>query len=321
MSTMVTGGLGAIGSFAVRYLVEQGEQPIVYDSRPDTRLIADLLDRVHLVVGDILDWPLLLSTMQKYAVDRVIHTAALMPPACWSNPPQAVEVNIRGLCFVLEAARAVGVRQVAFASTRGVYDSVSGEYAHPTFKPITEDHPKKPHSLYDATRFFCERLGHQYTENYGIRFIALRFAGTYGPGKWTHGVRAAASQLIDAAILGKPAEIPHGGDQKQEFLYNRDSGRALVLASQAGETAHYQFHIGTGRLHTLYDLAEAIRREIPQASIKIGPGLDPWEFGINRYWLYDLSRARTELGYQPQYDLQDGVRDYIQLVRKLRILG
>lgn len=312
MTTMVVGGLGAIGSFAVRYLVEQSRSvgTVVFDYRPDTRLIGDLLDRVQVVTGDVLDWPALLATMQRHGVDRVIHTAALMPPACASNPSQAVEVNIRGLVNVLEAARAVGVKQLSFGSTRGVYASVTGEHAHPTYKPITEDHPKNPRSLYDATRFFCERLGRQYMDTYGIQFVALRFASTYGPGKWTHGVRAAASRMIEDVMQGKPAAVDKGGDQRHEFLYNLDSGRALVLACQAQGLRHHQFHIGTGQLHTLHDLAAAIREELPQASISVGAGLDPWDIGVDRYWLYDLSRSRDELGYEPRYSLQDGVRDW-----------
>lgn len=322
MSIMVTGGLGAIGSFAVRYLVESGEKPVVFDSRDDTRLVADLLNNIQLVRGDILDWGQLVTTMQTHRVERIIHTAALMPPACRDNPPQCVQVNALGFANVMESAKIVKAKRVVFASTRGVYADVSGRHAHPEYLPINEDHSKNPRSLYDASRFFCERTGRQYEENCGIEFVACRFASTYGPGKWAHGAWAAAAAIIDQAFLGQEINIPKGGDQGNEFLYNRDSGRALVLACFAQNLEHKQFNIGTGKISTLYDFAEAVRKALPGANINVGPGLDPWGMGgIGRSWLYDISRARKELGYEPKYHLEAGVRDYVQLLQNLNILG
>ncbi len=321
MRVLVTGGLGAIGSFATRHLIELGEKPVVYDLRRDLRLVKDIADQMEIVEGDILDWPKLLTTAKKYQIERIIHTAALMPPVCKANPPAAVNINVQGVVNILEVARAIAAKRVVFASTMGVYAPTPNPSPNSTYEVINEDYAKNPSSLYDATRFFCERLGQQYLENYGLDFIALRFGHTYGPGKLTHGPMASISRIIDNAIQGKETVIPNGGEGKSDFVYNRDTGRALVLACLANNVKHHQFHISTGTLHTYAEYVEAVRQAVPGAKIKIGPGIDFLGVGHFRCFVYDLSRAREELGYTPKYDLTHGIADYVKLVQKLDYFG
>lgn len=322
IKVMVTGGLGAIGSFATRDLVERGERPLVCDNRRDFLLLKDISDQLHFEEIDICDLPRLVDIVKKYKVERIIHTAALMPPACRQNPLRAIAVNIQGFANVMEAAKTIDAKKVVFASTGGVYAARTGVYGRPSYKPITEDYPKEPYSLYDATRFFCERCGLQYSENYGPDFVALRFAHTYGPGKLTHGRGGSgqiASYIIDSAIRGAKVGLLRGGEQRQEFVYNRDIGRALVLACFSGSTVHRQFHIGSGEMRSFFEVGDIVKGLIPGAQIEIGPGGDPLGHGSDgdRYFCYDMTRAREELGYIPKYMLEEGIKDYIGLVRKL----
>lgn len=316
MSILVVGGLGAIGSFVVRNLVERGEVPVVYDKGHDLRLIKDIINRIKFVHGDVLDWANIVATFRDHKVDRIIYTVALMPPVCAANPYVAVEVNIRGFANVMEAAKIFKVVRFVFASSIGVYAPAIGKYGHPFYEPMDEDYTKSPSNLYAGTKFFCERYGLQYVENYGLDFIALRFAGTYGPGKLTHGAFAGPSRLIDDVVQGRQVNIAQGGNQKTDMVYNRDIGRALVLACYAANLEHRQFNIGTGKASSLLEFVEAIRKAVPEASIEVGPGLDS-AFGPGRYCVLDIGRAKRELGYEPKYSLEDGVRDYVELLQQL----
>lgn len=320
MSILVTGGLGAVGSFVTRLLRERGESVVIFDVRPDLRLIRDIADDVTIVYGDILHLSQLIDCFQKHAVTRVVHTAALMPDPVKREPYVGTLVNVVGTTNVLEAARLTGVRRVVFASTRGVYDQGTGVHGHPTYEPITEDYRKNPRSLYDASRFYGERLGRQYAETYGLEFCATRFAHTFGPGKLTHGTLTVPCQIIEGAYRGVPVRIAQGGDQSDDLIYNRDSALGLVCAAFAEDPKSGLYSIGTGRASTLRDIEAAVRVHFPDADIEIGPGLD-FKGLPNSYYVYDIALAQKELGFEPRFSIQAAVDDYVMLLDRLDYYG
>ena len=87
MAVLVTGGMGAIGSFVTRRLVEIGVEPVVYARHKDTTILSDIEKKLIFVEGDILDLDKLVQTMKTYAIDRVIHASAIVPGGF--TPPTA----------------------------------------------------------------------------------------------------------------------------------------------------------------------------------------------------------------------------------------
>jgi UDP-glucose 4-epimerase len=321
MSVLVTGGLGAVGSFVTRLLHERGEPLVVFDARPDLRLVRDIAEDLTVVQGDILHLPQLIECFQRHGITRAIHTAALMPDPVKREPYVGTLVNVMGVTNVLEAARLTGAKRVVFASTRGVYAEAAGSHAHPEYKPITEDYPKDPGSLYDASRFYGERLGRQYAETYGLEFCATRFAHTFGPGKLTHGKLTVPCQIIEGAYRGEPVRIPQGGDQLDDLIYNRDAALGLVCAALAEETVSGAYSIGTGRASSLRDVEAAVRRHFPDADIEIGPGLDFKGIGRDSYTVYDTTRAQAEIGFEPRFSVEEAVDDYLELLDRIDYFG
>jgi len=324
MSVLVTGGMGAIGAFVARNLVERGLEPVLYSRHKNTVLISDILDRVIIVEGDILDLDKLAKTINKYRVERIIHAAAMLSRECEDNPVMAVRVNVEGTANVLEAAVRSDVKRVVYASAKGVYNEAKGEYGHPTYKPINEDYPAEANmGFYGLTKLLGERLGFQYQQVYGIDFIALRFSSTYGPGKML-GRRASSpmtihGRIIENAMLGKPTRHSQGREQKDDFIYYKDVANGVVLACTVENLTHRVFNIGSGYGSTLLELANAVKKIYPKADIEIGPGLNFFKIDHNVYNVYDISRAKRELGFSPQYDIEDGVKDYIETLRRLNI--
>jgi len=320
MAVLVTGGMGAIGSFVTRRLVEIGVQPVVYSRHKDTLLLKDIEDKLIFVEGDILELEKLTRTIRTYHVDRIIHASAVLMSGI--TPPMAIRVNAEGTASVLEAALSCHIQRVVYTSAKGVYNEATGRHGHPTYEPINEDWPAEANmGWYGLTKLFGERVGLQYHLQTGMDFIALRFSSTYGPGKLLkHGAAsplAVHGKLIEHAMLGKPFTHPRGASQKDDFIYNRDAAHGIVLACFAENVKHRIFNIGSGVGVTLVDLANAVRKLYPNADIQIGPGLD--YLGHNVYSVYDISRAREELGYTPQYTLEEGVRDYVAMMDKLNI--
>ena len=319
-AVLVTGGLGAIGSWVTRELVDQGKRAVSYDARLDTTLVKDIEDKFERVVGDVLDLPSIIHTIKHYEVERIIHMAAALPDLCEANPLMGFRINVEGTLNVFEAARLMDIRRVVYASSRSVYDISRGEYAHPTYKPIDEDYPKAPRDVYGATKLFAEHMGANYNRIYGLDAIGLRFAYTYGPGKQARGgTRAIYSRLVENAMLKKPLEIAQGGDRVDDLIYNGDIARGIVLACFAENPEHRIFHLGTGKGITLRDMLEVLNRVVGEVPIKIGPGLDFPGYVSRRNFVYNIDRARKELGFSPQYDLEKGVRSYIETMTRLGI--
>lgn len=323
MSVLVTGGMGAIGAFVTRRLVEMGADPIVYSRHRDMVLLSDIEQKIVVVQGDILDFDKLMQTIKSYGVDRIIHASAMLIEA-GANPAMAVRVNAEGVANVMEAALRCNVRRVVYTSAKGVYNEAKGEHGHPTYKPINEDYPAEANmGFYGLTKLFGEKIGFQYHKQSGVDFIALRFASTYGPGKiLKHGASSPMSihgRIIENAMCGQPTRIPRGGEQKDDYIYNRDTANGIVLACFAKDVTHRLFNLGSGVGSTLLDYVAAVKKIYPDAVIEVGPGLDFFNIGFNVYSVYDISRAKNELGYSPQYDLESGLRDYVETLRQLKI--
>jgi len=315
---LITGGLGAIGSFATRRFVEEGLRPVVLDARPDFTLVRDIQGRFDFVPGDVSDVPGLMRVVKEHEIGRIVHLAAVMPPAAQENHPLGWNVNTWGTLHVLEAARTFKVERVVFASSKAVLGAMTGEHGHPTYRPVAESHPYNPTSVYGATKVAGELMGRQYMASYGVEFVALRFAATYGPGKLSrHGAVGTVSRLIETVLAGNEFALPKGGEQRDDLVYNRDIGEAVFLAATVPTLSFHVFHIGTGRLSSISEVTEALRAIRPDLKVSIGPGLDYYGGGIGSYCCFDIGKAREVLGYNPRYDMGKGVRDYVELLGTL----
>jgi UDP-glucose 4-epimerase len=224
-----------------------------------------------------------------------------------------------GLVNVLEAARALDVRRVVFTSAKGVYGPVTGEYGAPTWKPMPEDLPARPRRIYDSAKFMGENVCAYYNDNMGIETVSLRFASTYGPGKTArHGPMAVMSRIVENPANGLPFKLEQGGDDRDDFIYNKDSALGIHLATVADKVKSRVYNIGTGVGVTLRDFERVIKKHIPNAQMDIGGGLNFYGFAYPATGVYDISRARAELGYAPEYDLEKGIADYLASLRRLK---
>lgn len=322
MNILVTGGLGVNGAWVTRQLLEEGHRPIVYQRHLDTTLVSDIADKLDIITGDILDLANIIRVLKKYEIKRIIHLAALMPGAARSNPIIGFKTNALGTVNVLEAARIMEIERVVFTSSKGAYAPFAGEYGYPNYKAVDESYPTYPQgptAVYGASKIDSELMGIVYAEDFGMEFIALRFATIYAPGKSArHGTIAIHTKMIENAILGKPTKIPYGGDEKDDMMYIKDVANAIVLACFAKNVEHHIFNIGTGKCYTLHDLANSIKKVFPQAIFDIGPGQD-YMVIPKIYCVMNISRAKEELGYTPKFNLDEGVKDYIESVRQLNI--
>lgn len=318
MKVLITGGLGVNGAVTARLMVQDGLRPVLMDNRMDLTLMGDIKDRVDIIIGDICDQAALEKAVDDFGVTHIAHLAALMPEPAEANPRLGVKVGADGTINVLEVARAKNIKRLVFTSSKAAYGEITGESAPPTCKPVREDYPRRPADLYGSIKVCCEELGRYYRETYGIEFIVLRFVSIYGPGKEArHGPLSFYGQLIEKAREGAKWVIPQGGDQLNDAVYVGDVARSIYLALKAPASVEWTFNIGTGRASTPREFLNAAAKLFPDHRIELGPG--PSKLGRSKqsYCVFDISAAERSLGYEPAYDVERGVKDYVATLDRL----
>lgn len=317
---LITGGSGLVGAYAAAMLLERGERPVVFDVALNERLLNAVgvdLDRVTLVRGDMLDLPAIISALRDNDCDRIIHLAAFLGEEVQRRPYSGVRLNFMGTVNVFEAARLEKIARVVFPSSGTVYLGSLGE----GLKKIDESIAVNPPSVYAATKASCEFMGRAYAKRYGFEFICLRYTGgLYGPSP--AGLKAtreiAIQQMIRAAVKGEAAKIswPYG---PAEILYGKDAAKGTVLAVLKEKFKETLFHIGNGDTLSGDDIVAAVYKVFPGSAITLLKGSNPMPYPESRL-ASDFTRAKEELGYEPEYSIEKAVQDYGATLKKLESL-
>jgi UDP-glucose 4-epimerase len=316
MNILITGGVGVNGSWVTRKLLARGYQPIVLENRVDYSLLPDLEGKFELVVGDITKLDALTELFRSRKIQRVVHMAAYFTPTMEDEPYAQFSVNGMGTVHVLEAARLAGVERVIYTSSRGYYGVTPRGVGEPGYMPIAEDYASRPTGVYDFSKIASEGMGRNYARVYGLQFAALRFAGIYGPGKQArHSFTSLRSRIVEDPFIGKPFHLPDGGDQLDDIIYVDDIAEAIVLATLKDKLAYDAYNIASGEGHTLREFAAAVRAAIPGADVEIGPGTRSYG-PTHNYAIFDITRAKTDLGWTPKFSIPAGVADYVDVLRR-----
>ncbi len=318
MRILVTGGVGVNGAVVTRKLLDRGITPVVVDRRADFSLVNDIKDRFEFSELDITDFAAVTSFVSAQNIDRIIHLAAFIDPNMDSEPYRSFMVNSLGTANLLEAAKQSNIKRFVYASTRAVYGELPENVGSADYQLIAEDHPKRPLLSYDSTKLAAENLGQVYRTVFGIEFAALRFSAIYGPGKQErHGKMSLRSRLVEDPFIGRPVHLQKGGDQIDDLIYVDDAAEGMVLAALSDKLPGSAYNIASGKGRTLRQFADAVRASVPGAVIEIGPGLNPLGFSVNRAGIFDIRRAEADFGFKPKYDLDTGVKDYVDSLRRL----
>lgn len=293
---LVTGGAGFIGSNLVRELISRGYRVRVFDNmrRNDPGAMEGL--DVDLVVGDILDPRSLGSAMNDVAA--VFHLAAFGSVVESVRDPWAnFEVNAIGTFNVLNAAREMGVERFLFSSTGG---ALIGNVE----PPVNESSLPKPISPYGASKLVGEAYLNAFGASYAMGTTALRFANIYGPGS-AH-KKGAITVFAKCLLRDEPIPIYGDGSATRDLLFVGDLCKGLIRALECGDAAGEVFHLASGSGTSVLELAETMRSIAgkPNHPIEFLPGR-PGEVHKN-FATYD--KARSFLGFEPAWSLEDGLR-------------
>ncbi|MCO8268365.1 MULTISPECIES: NAD(P)-dependent oxidoreductase [unclassified Haloferax] len=307
---MVTGGTGFIGSYVASDLVATGHDVVAYDRSTDPRILDRLgvADDVTIRRGDVTDPTDVFRAVRETGATHIVHLAALLTTTARENPRAALDVNVQGTNNVFEAARALPeqVERVAWASSAAVY-APPANYGDDF---VTESDLVYPDTLYGATKEYNEHQARVYYEDFGVSHVALRPTVAYGPYRKTGG-SAFLANIVEKPALGEPFSVDYG-DQVIDWQHVRDIAQAFRKATFAPEDALTQrVYNVRGELATVREAAETVKRLLPDADLTVSDeGELPWTQEL------DMTKAQADLGYDPEYDLESGFRDYLNVLRK-----
>ena len=316
MTTLVIGA-GLIGSQVARILVERGEKPVLMDHAAQPQAIGQIvdLDKVTLVAGDVLRPLSIIDVLRSHGITRIAHTAAnpLLTLGAQKEPYAAINLNIMGTVNVLEAARVTGLKRVVVSSSSVLNHYLDGGDGRRQFRQ-GGGVPAADHVLFgDQAGGRKPRPQLRQMVRHRVRGPALR-----------RGVRAVERRgrrravehhpRGDAnALAGREATVPPG---VMEWVYSKDAARGTVMALDAKDLGSRVFNITMGAMTTPAEMAEAIGAVVPGAKVKFEAPAGTGVSLSNRDSHADLSRAKRHLGFEPQFRLQDAVKDLAGWMRR-----
>lgn len=314
MRVLVTGGAGFIGSHLVDRLLARGDAVVCLDDFDDyydpaikraNLTAAQQQPAFRLVEGDILD-PQALAAAFAEPPDVVVHLAARagVRPSL-ADPRLYYRVNCEGTAALLETCREAGVHRFVFASSSSVY---GGNTKVPFHEDDPVDHPVSP---YAATKRAGELLCHTYHHLYGFEAVALRFFTVYGPRQRPEMAIHKFARLISE---GQPIPVFGSLESSRDYTYVDDIIAGVVHAVERtferppGVRSRFRiYNLGESRTVPLGELVTLIGQ-----ALGVTPRVDrrPAQPGDVAATFADVTRARTELGYDPNVPIEEGLRRF-----------
>jgi len=291
MLAVVTGGAGFIGSHVVDALLARGDDVHVLDDlsrgkRENVPAGATLHEGdIRTDAGRVID---------EVRPDVCFHLAAQADVrVSVERPDFDADVNVVGTLHVLEAARRNGTKLV-FSSTGGaIYGECDG--------PADEDHAREPLAPYGVSKLGAEEYLAAYNRLYGSGHVSLRYGNVYGPRQDPKGEAGVVAIFMNRLREGSAPKIFGDGTQTRDYVFVGDVAAATLAAAQHGGGV---LNIGTGVETSVLELYERIQAA---AGVSHEPEFAEARPGELQRSVLDPSRARRELGWEPEHSLDEGL--------------
>lgn len=310
---LITGGAGFIGSNLCEYFLSMGYQVICLDNfaTGHRHNIKDFISNPNfcLIEGDIRN----LSDCQKavQGVDYVLHQAALgSVPRSIKDPITTNEVNVSGFLNMLVASRDAKVKRFVYAASSSTYGDSQG-------LPKVEDVIGKPLSPYAITKYVNELYADIFSRTYGLETIGLRYFNVFGRKQDPKGAYAAVIPKFVMQLMQLESPLINGdGNYSRDFTYidNVIQMNELAMTTQNPEAINTIFNTAYGERNTLNNLVDYLKKFLSAYNPKIANV--PIEYGPNRagdipHSLASIEKAKVLLGYDPQFSLEEGLKESI----------
>ncbi len=310
-NVFVTGVTGFLGSWLVKYLVDSGAGVVglVRDRVPQSNLYySGYADRIKTVSGDLTDRYLLERILGEYEIDTVFHVAAQpIVGVANRNPISTFEANIQGTWNLLEAVRrSPKVTRVVAASSDKAYGTQST-------LPYDEDAPLRGQHPYDVSKSCADLICQAYHTTYGLPVCITRCGNFYGGGDLNF--NRIVPDTIRSVHCGKRPVIRSDGNFTRDYFYIEDGALAyLHLAERMDDQMLFgnAFNFSNERPITVLEIVNQILRLMES---DMEPEILNLASNEIREQYLSAQKAKSMLGWQPSFSLDDGLRRTIEWYR------
>lgn len=297
MRLLVTGGAGFIGSNTVDALIAEGRGEVAVLDNLTAGKRAQVNPKARFYEADLRDPEKVRQIIAQERPEVIIHLAAQMDVRrSVADPAFDAQVNLVGFLNLIEAARHHRLKRVIFSSTGGAIYGEQEQF------PCNEDHQRRPISPYGVAKFATEAYLFFYKAQYGIDYVALRYANVYGPRQDPHGEAGVVAIFCGRMLEEKPVTIYGDGEQTRDYVYVGDVVRANLAA--VASPASGAFNIGTGIETSVNQLFHTLAKA---AGSGLPAGYGPARPGEQLRSVISPQRAAKELNWSPEVSLEAGL--------------
>src|SRR5579864_2411993 len=234
MRILVTGGAGFIGSHTVDALVAAGAHEVSVLDLLSSGKREQVNPAARFYEADLRNADAIAPILEREKPEVIYHLAAQMDVRrSVADPPFDAGINLVGFLNLMEAARRNGLKRVVFASTGGAIYGEQKEF------PCDEEHPRRPVSPYGVAKLATEAYLFFYKVQYGIDYVALRYANVYGPRQDPHGEAGVVAIFCGRILERQSCTIYGDGEQTRDYIFVGDVARANVAALAATVTGAF----------------------------------------------------------------------------------
>ncbi len=257
---------------------------------------------IRFVHGDVCDLELATATLEREAIDTVVHFAAESHNSlAVIDPARFFRSNVLGTQTLLEAARRHGVSRFHHISTCEVY----GDLDLDSEERFSETSPYRPRTPYNASKAGADHAVRAYFETFGLPVTITNCSNNYGPYQFPEKV---IPLFTTKALDDQPLPLYASTRNKREWLHVRDHCRAIDAVLQHGRVGE-TYHVGSGVEATIEEIADAVLSCLGKPSTL--KEIVPDRPGHDRRYLLDTTKIRSELGWSPLVEFDEGVVDTV----------
>lgn len=324
---LITGVAGFIGSNLLECLLNLDQTVVGIDNfatgnRENLNEVKSLVakekwKKFKFTEADICDYEECRKTVK--GIDYVLHQAALgSVTRSVTDPLTTNKVNISGFLNVLHAAKEENVKSFTYAASSSTYGDHSA-------LPKLEENTGKPLSPYAVTKYVNEIYANVYARIYGFKTIGLRYFNVFGRRQDPNGFYAAViPKWIDCMIKGENIFINGDGETSRDFCYVDNIVQMNLLAATAPDKAKNQvYNVAIGDRTTLNELYIIIKNVLVSNNILINADLiyRDYRLGDVRHSQADISKAQDNLGYNPEFNIYEGIKLTINWFKEKRFIS